>query len=151
MAGSECEKALASIGPKVRAASRGGQVSGMFGCSNGALSVELKEGGRTSQRLIGNTRTTNSRDVTGLTGEPLAHAESELGLDQVSLANDSSNTCMPKGSGAEYEIYKDTSSRSHSNIAMCYGKFIYRGGVPVEIIWSDTLRMQWNQYLTTRT
>ena len=153
VAGTKCERALQRIAGagalKVPA-----QREAYFACSANSIVVEVKGTDKKSseQLLLGNTQTAQTRSIRGLGRSQRDRAATELGVADSGVharAGVPSNSCMV---GPEPSTYVDSPSLAHGNADLCYGRFIVRGGVPVEIVWSDTLSYVLRQNLVgTRT
>ncbi|WP_152538074.1 hypothetical protein [Williamsia sp. D3] len=140
VAGSECERALQTIAASDTVEVASNQEA-YFTCSSGSIVIDVKDTTtKTSDQVIlGNTETLQTRSITGLEPAQLDRADTELGLDDSGMqsrAGVPSNTCMV---GPAPTTYVNSDWLAHGNVDICYGRFIVRGGVPVEIVWSDML------------
>jgi hypothetical protein len=126
-----------------------------FTCSSGSIVIDIKDiTTKTSDEVIlGNTRTLQTRSITGLGQAERDRADNELGLDDdsgiQSRAGVPSNSCL---TGSAPTTYVNSDYLAHGNVDICYGRFIVRGGIPVEVVWSDLLTYIMRQNLSgTRT
>lgn len=116
--------------------------------------IDVKDAGKKSseQLLLGNTQTLQTRSIRGSSRSQRNRAEVELGLADSTVQKRTgvpSNSCMV---GPAPSTYVDSPYLAHGNSDLCYGRFIVRGGVPVEIVWSDLLSYVLRQNLVgTRT
>jgi hypothetical protein len=140
VAGTECERALQSIAASdtVEVAS---DQEAYFTCGSSSIVIDVKDATtKTSDQVIlGNTRTLQTRSITGLGPAQRDRADTELGLDDSgaqSRAGVPSNSCLTAPAPS---TYVNSDYLAHGNADLCYGRFIVRNGIPVEIVWSDTL------------
>jgi hypothetical protein len=149
IAGTPCETALTDITGAVENLGDG-SIEGTFICANGSITVEYAQPGG-STRVLGNVFSGQSLDVSDLPASALEVKQAEIGLSpEARIASDDvPNTCLPRNGSAD--VYTDGAFQAHGNVALCYGRFIQRGGVPVEPVWSDWLRYVVRQNLTNRT
>lgn len=152
IAGSPCEQGFKAI-----VAAGAVQVTGnreaFFTCSSGGIVIDVKSADRkrSDQLILGNPQTLQTRSINGLGQAQRDRVASELGLDAPAAQARSGvprNECLPF---TETSTYVDDSTHAHGNVDMCYGRFITRLGVAVEIVWSDTLSYVMRQQLDAKT
>lgn len=155
IAGSQCERAFKGI-VTAGVVQRTDQKEAFFSCSGGSIVIEVKDTtkNKTDQLVIGSTKTLQTRSINGLGRAERDRAASELGIGsseaQARSTGATSNDCLPNPP-AQVSTFVDDSTHAHGNTSICYGRFIKRGGVAVEIVWSDTLSYVMRQALTSRT
>lgn len=153
IAGTQCERAFNGI-VAAGVVQRTDSKDAYFSCSDGSIVIDVKsvDKKKSDQLIIGNTRTLQTRSINGLARAQRDRAATELGVDNSGAqarAGATANDCFPLP--ATTDTFVDDSTHAHGNMSVCYGKFIKRGGIAVEIVWSDTLSYVMRQSLTART
>lgn len=152
IAGSLCEQAFTKI-VNSGAVQTTRNREAYFTCSSGGIVIDVKSADKkkSDQLILANPQTLQTRSIDGLGRAQRDRAEAELGLNDSGAQARSgtpANTCFP---GQSTSTFVDDSTHAHGNVNLCYGRFIYRGLTPVEIVWSDTLSYVMRQELDGRT
>ncbi|MGW8812986.1 hypothetical protein [Gordonia terrae] len=152
IAGTQCERAFKRIVAS-GAMQPAGNREAFFSCSSGEIVIDVKSADkkRSEQLILGNPQTFQTRSIKGLGPAQRDRVATELGVgDSGAQARSGlpANNCFPS---TETGTFVDDSTHAHGNVSICYGRFITRGGVPVEIVWSDTLTYVMRQSLDGRT
>ncbi|APE12750.1 hypothetical protein BO226_25770 (plasmid) [Rhodococcus sp. 2G] len=130
-------------------------------CSGGAITLTGNDSMGAQKQVLGNIDTGQAIEITGT-----AESERKVQLDQLGVAPiptiqvpegeeapemvpfDVGDPCFP-GDGEDVNYITGKQS-ARANMQVCYGEYIWMGGAPLEIVWSDWLTYEWSLVLRNR-
>lgn len=141
IAGSACAAARDRIGGQF--AAQLGSAKGLFSCNGTQLDFWWNAGPGLERRVLTNTSTGATQEVTGLPDQARETVAEQLGLRQASSDGDG---CRP-GTTPGPKKFVDSPYRAHAQFSWCYGEFHGVNGPPA---WSHRIDYIWRHNLTNR-